>query len=210
MIICLGGFLLAGRAFQQMHNGRGGSDWLLLPASPLEKYSAAFATYVIAWPTAAAIASVCLSAMLEGIALLLKSPTGIVYNPLAGLDWGDIACFVIFLSSALAASARYAKLPLVKAGALVTAWGIVLALLFMCGIVLFTPEGRAAFAMRHAHGDFQFSPVVTEESLLTWLGRISMVVTAVLAVVYGYFRVSEKEAVDEVQGFISHLRADRG
>lgn len=89
-LIWLGGVLLAGRAFSQMHNGRGGSDWILLPATSFEKYAAAFVSYVVVYPLAAALAASGLSAILEGLAALLKASPGVVFNPLAGLDEGSV------------------------------------------------------------------------------------------------------------------------
>jgi hypothetical protein len=199
MFICLGGILLAGRAFQQMHNGRGGSDWLLLPATPLEKYTAAFASYVVAYPLLASLVAFGLSAVLEGLAFLFNAPRGVIFNPLIGLDEYSITGYVIFASFALAASARFAKLPLVKTAAIAIAWGIAFGLVFMGGLVVFTPEGRTMMTHHHAFLDLHYGPGRGQEPILEWIMRISCYVSGIFAIAYGYFRVAEKEAIDEVQ-----------
>ena len=198
-LIWLGGVLLAGRAFAQMHNGRGGSDWILLPATPLEKYSAAFVSYLIVYPVLAVLAAVGLSAVLEGLAIVLKAYRGTVFNPLAGMDEGSFFGYIFFVTASLAASARFGKLSLVKAGALFAVWGAVLAILLVFGLLVSTPEGRAALANRQF--SFRFKPDFDPSAhpVLIWLGRSWGWFSCAAAAVYGYFRVAEKEAVDEVQ-----------
>ncbi len=198
-LIWLGGVLLAGRAFSQMHNGRGGSDWILLPATSFEKYAAAFVSYVVVYPLAAALAASGLSAVLEGLAALLKASPGVVFNPLAGLDEGSVFGYLFFVTASLAASARFGKLSLVKAGALFSAWAAFLGFLFVLGMLLSTPEGREALGNRHFSYRFRpdFDPA--SEPVLIWVFRAWGWFSWAAAAVYGYFRVAEKEAVDEVQ-----------
>lgn len=198
-LIWLGGILLAGRAFSQMHNGRGGSDWILLPATPFEKYAAAFASYLIVYPVLAALAAFGLSAVLEGLAIVLKAYRGVVFNPLAGLDEGSVFGYLFFVTAALAASARFAKLSLVKAGALFTAWGAFMAFLFVFGLMVMTPEGREAMANHRFSQHFEPDFVPASQPALIWIGRAWAWVSCAAAAVYGYFRVAEKEAIDEVQ-----------
>ncbi len=198
-LVGLGGLLLAGRAFLQMHNGRGGSDWLLLPASPLEKYLAAFASYALAWPVLASLAAWGLSAVLEGLAILLKAPGGMIWMPLAGMEASDAIGYVVFASFALAASARFPKLALIKGGAAATAWVLAFSLLVLGGLLIFTPEGREILAARGGALNIECRSLEAREPALKWLARISGWVSGAFAIAYGYFRVREKEAVDEVQ-----------
>ncbi len=198
-LIWLGGVLLAGRAFAQMHNGRGGSDWILLPATPFEKYAAAFVSYLVVYPLAAALAASGLSAVLEGLAVLLRGSPGVIFNPLAGLDEGSLFGYLFFVTAALAASARFGKLSLVKAGALFAAWAAFLGFLFMLGLLLSTPEGREALVHRSFAREFHPDFEAAAKPALVWLGRIWGWGSWAAAAVYGYFRVAEKEAVDEVQ-----------
>lgn len=198
-LIWLGGVFLAGRAFAQMHNGRGGSDWILLPATPFEKYAAALVSYLVVYPVAAALAATGLSATLEGLAILLRGSRGVIFNPLTGLDERSLFGYFFFVTASLAASARFGKLSLVKAGALFAAWGAVLGFLFVFGLLVMTPEGREALA--HRHFSYRFHPDFDPASqpVLLWLGRAWGWFSWAAAAVYGYFRVAEKEAVDEVQ-----------
>jgi len=198
-LIWLGGVLLAGRAFAQMHNGRGGSDWILLPATSFEKYAAAFLSYLVVYPLGAALAASGLSAVLEGLAVLLKASRGAVFNPLAGLDEGSLFGYLFFVTAALASSARFGKLSLVNAGALFSAWAAFLGFLFVLGMLLATPEGREALGNRHF--SYRFRPGFDPEGqpVLIWVFRAWGWLSWAAAAVYGYFRVAEKEAVDEVQ-----------
>ncbi len=198
-LIWLGGVLLAGRAFSQMHNGRGGSDWILLPATPFEKYAAAFVSYLVVYPLAAGLAASGLSAVLEGLTSLLGGSPGVIFNPLAGLDEGSLFGYLFFVTAALAASARFGKLSLVKAGALFAAWAAFLGFLFMLGLLLSTPEGREALGNRHFSYRFRPDFHPASEPALIWLFRAWGWLSWAAAAVYGYFRVAEKEAVDEVQ-----------
>lgn len=199
MAIALGGVLLAGRAFHQMHDGRGGSDWILLPATPLEKYVAAFASYAVAYPILASVAAFALSAVLEGLTLVLGAPRSGIFNPIAGLSYEDFEAYLIFTSFALAASARFAKLPLVKTAAIAMGWGIAYALVGTLGLLLLTPEGRAVLVDYHTPVNLHFGPGHPDEPVLGWILRVSVWMSFFFAVAYGYLRVSEKEAVDEVQ-----------
>lgn len=201
-MISVGGVLLAGRAFLSMHNGRGGSDWILLPASPLEKYLAAFLSYLLLYPVAASLASFALSAVFEGFALAFSAPAGAIFDPASLANEGALTAYAFFVCFALAASARFAKLPLVKVGALGAAWGIAFMFLFMVGLAVATPEGREALAHRRLvleSIEFDISSGGVRETALTWLLRASFYVSILFAAVYGYFRIAEKESVDEVQ-----------
>ena len=84
-MISMAGFLLAGSAFKGMHDGRSGTDWLLLPATSLEKYSAGMFTYLVLYPVAAAIAATGLSALLSLAELVAGGKGGHIWNPLRSM-----------------------------------------------------------------------------------------------------------------------------
>lgn len=198
-LIVVGGVLLAGRAFERMHNGAGGTEWLLLPASTEEKYLAAVASYFVVYPVAATLAAVVVSALLSLIGLALGSVAFAVWNPFAAFNWRSAAAYPLIVSFALAGSARFRKLALVKTAALSFSWIVFLGFLGMALLFLFVSESRGHFGPR---GRFFASGIDLPAWKTAALETVSValrVVSFVGALLYGYFRVAEKEAVDEVQ-----------
>lgn len=199
VLIVAGGVLLAFRAFERMHDGRGGSDWVLLPASPLEKYLAAFVSYLALYPIAATAAAVLLSGVLALIGSFIgASPVGI-WNPTAMLNWGQASSYLLFTALGLAGSARFRKLPLVKTAAVSVGWMAVLGMVWFCLIFLFA---RDNLSVAFSGGDFSMKDIELSDAKLAVMGYLSRGLKAAAfaaAVLYGYFRVCEKESVDEVQ-----------
>ena len=92
--VILGGLLLASQAFKGMHDGKAGSEWLLLPASPLEKYAAAAADYLVIYPLVASAGAALASLLLSLLERALGGAGGTVWTPvLAGgfRAWGEYA-----------------------------------------------------------------------------------------------------------------------
>jgi hypothetical protein len=199
LLIGIGGVLLAGRAFERMHDGRGASDWLLLPASPLEKYAAAFAAYLAVYPVVAVAAAALLSALLSVAALLLGSGGAGLWNPLAAKARHGWESYFLLAVFALAGSARFRKIPLVKTAAVGIAWMVLLGALGMGLLFFLNGHGRPIFV---PHGRFPMRGIdlpPEKAAVLEYLSTGTRAAAFVLAAAYGYFRVAEKEAVDEVQ-----------
>jgi len=198
-LIAIGGILLAGRAFERMHDGRGASDWLLLPASSEEKYLSAFGVYLVAYPAAAIAAAVIVSLALSLIGFLLGSGSGGVWNPVRAVGLKDAGSYALFVAFALAGSARFRKITLVKTAAVSIGWMVFLGFTGMALLALFTEEGRAIFASRGHFSQMNFNLPEAKSAALEILGTAMKIGSFAFAVLYGYFRVAEKEAVDEVQ-----------
>jgi hypothetical protein len=189
-LIAAGGILLASRAFERMHDGRGGSEWVLLPATPAEKYVGAFLSYLVLYPVVAVAASVALSALLALIGTLLGAPGPGIWLPIRLLDAGPAASYALFAAFALAGSASFRKFALVKTAALSIAW------MSLLGLIWF------GLAFLFAGGHLTLREIDLPESkriALEILSGISKTAAFVGAALYGYFRVAEKESVDEVQ-----------
>lgn len=205
LLIFLGGLFLAGRAFSRMHDGRAGSDWLLTPASSFEKYLAAAISYLLMYPLAATIAAWAISLTLAGIGMLVGTGGGRAWNPLSIDMLSGSFRYMLVAAFAMAGSARFRKLPLVKSAALVFAFTVFLGFVFMGGLAFFTEEGRnVVFRDGHLtfHGDMRLygkELPQNKEAMLEIVGDILYYVSFAFAVLFGYFRVAEKEATDEVQ-----------
>jgi len=203
--VILGGLLLASQAFKGMHDGKAGSEWLLLPASPLEKYAAAAADYLVIYPLAASAAAALASLLLSLAERALGGPGGIVWTPaLAGgfRGWGEYAIAAALL---MTGSASFRKAPLIKTAGVATVYVLAMSLLAFIGVLIFfNKNGEASYSVLRIEGmalNFGGKTLSAEamraESLLLDIARYGL--TPVFALLYGYFRVFEKEARDEVQ-----------
>jgi hypothetical protein len=197
------GFLMAGSAFKGMHDGRAGTDWLLLPASNVEKYAAALITYMVVYPIAASLAALGLSALLSLIELAAGGPGGRIWNPLSSVG---LRGWINYMTGALvfiAGSAAFRKRAFIKTLGVSVAYGLAAAGIFFL-TVYFTRRLRglpvptiSVFRGKvTVDGDFsmQASPVV---NIIMETVRYALI--PLFSLFYGYFRVAEKEARDEVQ-----------
>ncbi len=199
VLIVAGGILLAFRAFERMHDGRGGSDWVLLPASPLEKYLAAFLSYLVLYPVVATAAAVLLSGVLALIGALIGAEGAGVWIPAAMLNPGQATSYFLFAALGLAGSARFRKLPLVKTAAVSIGWMAFLGMVWFGLVFLFAREN---LSIAFSGGDFSMKDIELTDGKLAVMELLSRGMKAaafVAAVLFGYFRVREKESVDEVQ-----------
>lgn len=199
IFIALGGLLLAGRAFERMHDGRGGSEWVLLPATSLEKYSAAFVFYLGLFPLAATAAAVAISAAIALFGLLLGVSGARVWIPVQMLNWGQATTYFLFAATALAGSARFRKLSLVKTAVICFAWAILLGGLWLFLVGTFTDVGRSLVFHRGRVAMQNIVLSADREALLSVVFAAFRFISFIAAVLYGYFAVAEKESVDEVQ-----------
>jgi len=196
------GLLLAGMAFKGMHEGRSGTDWILLPATSLEKYSSALISYLLVFPIAAGIAATGLSAFLSLVETLAGGPGGRIWSPLlAGFEgWTDYATGALVLA---AGSAAFRKRAVLKTFGLSVAYVLAAAGLLL-GAVLFVRNARGlpvpGFVLNDGDismiGDFSIG---AEPAVDLILGVVRYALVPLFALLYGYFRVAEKEARDEVQ-----------
>jgi hypothetical protein len=202
-VISLAGILLASSAFRGMHDGRAGTDWILLPATGLEKYAAAIVSYLVILPIAASIVAVALSALLSLIGLILVGTGGQIWNPLAefGLKgWIDYATACLVLA---AGSAAFRKRALIKTFGtvvlfLLAASAILIVLMYFVRRAAGLPVPDISFLRGsfNIDGDFSFDTPASVDAIL---GVIRYALIPVAALFFGYFRVAEKEARDEVQ-----------
>lgn len=198
-LIAAGGILLAGRAFERMHDGRAASDWLLLPASSAEKYLSAHAVYLLLYPIAATAAAVGLSALLSIADMLLNAGGFVVWNPITAFSLRGFAAYLSCAVFAAAGSARFRKLSLLKTAAVAVGASALMGIVGLALLALFTEEGRVVFASRQHLRFSSFGLPAWKEGALEWMRRAMWAASFAFAALYGYFRVAEKEAADEVQ-----------
>jgi hypothetical protein len=200
--IMLLGLYLASRGFKAMH-GRTGTDWLLLPATPLEKFSAAALWIMVVWPVASSLGAMASSALLAGLAVLEGSNPGLLWHPFtrAGLElllgyWSAAAVL-------LAGSSTFRKNALIKTVGLVFATFMILGLLSGGLVHLLFRARMYDGSISFMNGYFRLSGNPRLEAAQPWLQGIvdiwRLLLLPVFALTFARFKVAEKEASDEVQ-----------
>ena len=201
--ISIAGFLLAGAAFKGMHDGRSGTDWLLLPASGLEKYSSALIAYLVVYPIAASVAATALSALLSLAELIAGGPGGNIWNPIEAIGVESAANYAITALVLAVGSAAFRKRALIKTIGVGVAYALAAGGLVFLLILLVRnlrglpmPEISAIGDTISIEGDFKFQAPKAVDYILN---AAYYALLPLSALAYGYFRVAEKEARDEVQ-----------
>ncbi|MBU0927088.1 MAG: hypothetical protein KKA67_05025 [Spirochaetes bacterium] len=204
--IVLAGILLSSLAFKGMHSGKSGTDWILLPATPLEKYAAALATYLVAFPLAASGALIALSAVLSLLERLAGGPGNAIWHPFTlgtARDYGEYAAVAVAF---LAGSATFRKRAILKTTGLAVAYVLACALLVYAGLaLLYGPASGRDFSVSYDTGVLRvFGTEVADASGLERIFRalvdgVRLALVPGFSLAFGYFRVAEKEARDEVQ-----------
>jgi len=200
--IVVAGLLRAGISLKGMHDGRAGTDWLLLPATGIEKYSAALLDIAVVFPLAATAASVGLSALLAFVEGLVGGPGNPVWLP--GLEalkaWGGYAAAATVF---IAGSASFRKSAFLKTGGLALAFSIVWSLALALLVMLFV-DGAWGGGFSISNGRFSAGDdsVISRSALRFMRTAMDVALYAALpafAVLFGAAKVVEKEAKDEVQ-----------
>jgi hypothetical protein len=200
--IALLGFYLASRAFKGMH-GRTGTDWLLLPATSLEKYLAALAWLFIVWPVASAVGAMASSAALAGLQAVTGGNPGAIWHPFNRDGLQLLLGYWSFAPVLVAGSAVFRRNALVKTLGVITAAVVAIMLVAV-------PLFLSVYGERNVNGGFSFDSgvfaVEGNEKLESLQGVVQalsdiwrFVVLPGFALAFAYFRVAEKEASDEVQ-----------
>jgi hypothetical protein len=201
--IMLLGFYLASRAFKPMH-GRTGTDWLLLPATPAEKYSAGILWIMLLWPLGSSLVAMAGSALLAGMAVLAKTNPGLIWHPFTHNGFGLLLGYWTSAAVLLAGSASFRKNALVKTVGLVFAAFLAIGLL-TGGLIhpLFRTRMYDGSSFAFMNGSIRLSGNPDLEAVQPLLQGIvdlwRYLLLPVFALTFACFKVAEKEASDEVQ-----------
>jgi hypothetical protein len=202
LTIVVAGLLLAGNALKAMHDGRSEADWLLLPATPAEKYAAALADSILVFPLGGAALGVVLSGVLALIEGLIGGPGNPLWLP--GIEalkaWGGYA---VAASVFIAGSATFRKTAFLKTGGIVlafsTVWSLALALLVMLIIPGAWGGGFSISNGAFSAGDDSVISARAVDAMQRILSIALYAGVSAFAILFGYAKVAEKEAKDEVQ-----------
>jgi hypothetical protein len=206
--IFLAGIFLSAQAFKGMHDGKAGTEWILLPATPLEKYVAAFADAVILFPLVAAFAGMALSALFSLLERWTGGPGSAVWTPFtlqALRSWADYAIVAVVF---LAGSATFRKASLIKTAGMAAAYGLAIGLVLSLGVWAFYKAGSADSHVSIFGGagrgfsimgkGFDVSDAA-QRLISTGIDIARYAILPAFAILFGAARVAEKESRDEVQ-----------
>jgi hypothetical protein len=202
MSIAVAGLLLAGSSLKAMHDGRSEADWLLLPATGVEKYAAALVDAVVIFPLAGALIGVALSVSLALAEKLIGGPGNQAWLPgiVALKAWGS---YSVAASVFVAGSASFRKSAFLKTGGLVIAYSIAWSLAVAL-IILLLVHGAWGDGFSLSNGRFSVGThaTITQGALRAMQFMMDLAVYAgipAFAILFGAAKVVEKEAKDEVQ-----------
>ena len=203
--IVISGIILAAQALKGMHDGKAGTEWILLPATPLEKYAAAFADSVILFPLAASLGAMALSALLSLVERVAGGPGGAIWTPFNAATaraWADYAVAAVLF---LAGSAAFRKAALIKTAGLSIAYGLGVGILLSLGLWAIFKGAPAGISIFGSNGAFAISGGAASlsegarKTVSIASGIASYAILPAFAMLFGAAKVAEKESRDEVQ-----------
>lgn len=207
LFVAVASILTASGAFRSMHEGRSSTDWILWPATALEKYAAAVAEVVVV-PLALGLASFLASAALSGVQLLFTGEAASLWFPWNGFSGTSALGFLVFLLVVLTGAVSFRKHALWKTGLVLVGLGLVSTLLIY-GVftVLGLPGGIQGHWGARRMTFFQFNgpgaswhPSEGASNLASILAQVWYFgLLPAFCLVFGWTKVREKEARDEVQ-----------
>jgi len=205
LLVALGSVIVASSSFRTMHTGRSTTDFLLWPATSVEKYGAALAEALVVVPLALTAVATLLSAVFGALGVLAGSSSTEVWLPWDHLSWVGAAAFWVFLLVLVTGATTFRKHALWKTALVVLGASVVATALTVAVVGTW---GGGAWSWGHR----SFGFIVDEQGFHGHhVGPVALKAMEVLAqvwyfgvvpvfcLVFGWSKVHEKEAKDEVQ-----------
>ncbi|OHD11107.1 MAG: hypothetical protein A2Z96_02820 [Spirochaetes bacterium GWB1_48_6] len=196
-LVVLACFLTSAGAFKEMQSAKSTTEWLLLPATGLEKYLSAFVEMMILIPSIAVVLAMGFS--------WLDGQFWIPFTEDSGMIWEKWGIFLVTNLLFFTGSTFYRKLVILKTLGTILAFITILGLVLAFGSKILFDQGTFASMMTFGDSDGGFAWKEMHKSwdkgnflLGLWKG-FYFVLTPVFALSFGYFRVKEKEAHHAVQ-----------
>lgn len=198
LTLFIGGFLIASRAFSELHTANRSHDWLMLPASPIEKYLTRLILTSIGMAVGVVVYYSLFSLFGSALMLLLFHRSYALFNPLDGAVWMLVLNYIVLQSIFFAGAVYFKKHHFIKTVLVLAAFGVLL-LLVSGGIALklFWREllflnsqgtiGRADFA------HLQPTLLAVGKTTTVVLRIVYWGVLAPVFWVFAYFRLREAE-----------------
>ena len=205
-LLFIGGFVITSISFtDDMYGKTTQHNWLMLPATPLEKLISRILTTGIIYPLVLVIFMTVVSAFIEALTLLFfQSPFG-MFNPITSLTWKLVLHYFITQSIFLLGSSYFKKISLLKTVLAISVLGLVLSILAMLfARIAFAPYFQGFYQPNEVWSQYSFNfdpTTVTIAGIRIFeiLGKtIYWFVLAPFFWVFTYFRIREVQAKDAV------------
>lgn len=199
LTLFLGGFIISSRAFSELHVKNRNHDWLMIPASPIEKYLSRLALTTVGVGIGTVVFFFVFSILGAALTALLFGRPQPVFSPFDGRVWMLVLHYFVLQSIFFAAAVYFKKAQFIKTVLVVTAFAVGLMLLAAGALRLVFWKEFPYLASENAFANFDFSVIAPR---LQAAARTASVVAtvfywAVLAPVlwaFAYFRLCEAEA----------------
>lgn len=199
-VLVIGGLIVTGNIFRDLHRKETIGGYLLLPASALEKVVVRILLAGIGWALFTVIWYTLFSLLAEGVNSMIFGRSHSLFNPLEGDVWLSIAHYLVLHSIFLVGAVYFRKHHLLKTILSLFVAGMVISILGLVAVRLaFWDYFQTAF---HLSVDEHLGPVIERlvaESngifeVLRWIARIVYwAVLPVLCWVFTYVRFREVE-----------------
>jgi len=198
--LLLGGFIITGLFFaQDMFNRIGQHNWLMLPASALEKYLAKALTTAFLYPAALTLHVTFSSVIIEGITSIVFSTPFHIFNPLTASTGMLLLHYIVLQSLFLLGATLFRKVHFVKTVLSIASVAVILSIIggvFMR--IVFAPYFSGLFLMDiTVTGDMPEAPALFR-GLWIYIRILYWAVMPLFCWVASYLRVKEVQSTDAV------------
>ena len=208
----LGGFIITSLSFREDMYGKATQhNWLMLPASPLEKLSVKMIYSALLYPILLLLFLSASSLIIEGINVMIFGRHYLVFNPVQAFYWKLILIYMVTQSIFLLGAAYFRKASFVKTVLMLNVLGLVIGLISLLVVrILFNEYCEELSGMVFGKDIFfnnlqlrfsspeSFNSVV-EVKVFETIGKVLFwVFLAPFCWVVSYFRVREVQANDAI------------
>ncbi len=198
----LGGFIITSIIFSEdMFSRVGQHNWLMLPASRLEKFLAKGLLTAIAYPIALALLFTVASVVVEALALLFFGNPFTMFNPLTRTVGGMLLHYVATQSIFLLGATYFRKTHFIKTVLSIGVIGIILGIVATIFFrIIFAPYFTGPYGFNfsiESYGSFEQMNII---KVGKWVGTIVYwFIMPLFCWFTAYLRVKEVEATDAIQ-----------
>jgi hypothetical protein len=201
------GCILASLVFNPMHKKEKNMEFLMMPASILEKFLVKWLLVTVGFPLAMILMSSGVSLISEGINKLLFDRVHVFFNPVDPAIWKGLLFFMIFQSLFFLGGAYFRKVQFIWSLLLIGTFAfvaLILSIVFI-GMVMWTSFLESAVTMTTMNqiggagntmdlAVFLQNALGSKYNIISWTIRISFFgLLAPLSYVIAYFRLKESQ-----------------
>ncbi|MBL7007326.1 MAG: hypothetical protein ISR78_09625 [Spirochaetia bacterium] len=205
----VGGFIITSLSFREDMYGKSTQhNWLMLPASPLEKLSVKVIYSALLYPILLLLFITASSLIIEGLNTMIFGRHYLVLNPVDALYWKLIPIYIVTQSVFLLGAAYFRKASFVKTVLMLNLLGLVIGLItILAGRIIFNNyfDGMSIDSDLIINNfEIRFSSPEAFEGIIAFrvfetIGKVLFwVFLAPFCWVVSYFRVREVQANDAV------------